>query len=159
MPTDSTDASVIRAVERRRGDRRERRSGVHSPERRLGFDNRADRSASPRRLAYRAWVRRISESPARAAILMATIVALGIADIAFTFAALDRGLEELNPVMVWLLDSGHGVAAVVKVGVTAVLAAAGWWFRRFRRVIEGAIFVAALMSLLVVYHLVGLIGA
>lgn len=90
---------------------------------------------------------------------MGTIVALAIADIAFTFAALDRGLEELNPVMALLLDSGHGLAAVVKVGVTAVLAAAGWWFRRYRRVIDAGVFVAGLMAFLVVYHLLGLIGA
>ena len=147
------------AVERRRSDRRTRRSGVHFPERRLGFDERSDATASPRRLAYRAWVRRVSESPWKSAALMGSIVALAIADIAFTFAALDRGLEELNPVMVFLLDSGHGLAAVVKVGITALLAALGWWFRRFRRVIDVGVFVAGLMSLVFVYHLLGLIGA
>jgi hypothetical protein len=84
---------------------------------------------------------------------MASIVALSIADMAFTFRALSRGLEEVNPVMEGLLGAGHGIAAFVKIGVSAVLAAAGWWFRRFRRVIEAALLVAALLSLIVVYHL------
>lgn len=87
-------------------------------------------------------------------MVMAAIVALNVADILFTFRALDHGLEELNPVMVGLLDAGHGVAALVKIGVTAALATAGWWFRRFRRVIDGALFVLALMSILTLYHLV-----
>ncbi|MDX1692052.1 MAG: DUF5658 family protein, partial [Acidimicrobiia bacterium] len=76
-----------------------------------------------------------------------------VADIALTFGALDRGLEEVNPVMAWLLETGHGLAAVVKVGVSIVVAAAGWWFRRYRRVIEAAVAIVAVMSLVVLYHL------
>lgn len=90
---------------------------------------------------------------------MGSIVALAAADMAFTFAALDRGLEELNPVMAFLLDTGRGVAALVKVGITAGLAATGWWFRRYRRVIEAGQLVAAIMSLVLVYHLLGLLVA
>lgn len=90
---------------------------------------------------------------------MGSIVLLAVADMAFTFAALDRGLEELNPVMVFLLDSGHGVAAFVKVGVTAALGVAGWWFRRFRRVIEAALLVLVVMSVVILYHLLGVLVA
>ena len=86
---------------------------------------------------------------------MISIVVLNLADIAFTFRALDRGLRELNPVMAGLLDAGHGVAALVKIGVPVALAAAGWWLRRFRRVIEVALFVVTLMSVVVLYHLLG----
>jgi hypothetical protein len=133
-------------------DRRGRRTRVHFPERRRGFDRRTNPSAGRIRAAYLAWIRRISESPRQAALLMVSIVALNIADIAFTFRALDRGLQEVNPVMDGLLGAGHGIAAFVKIGVSAVLAAIGWWFRRFRRVIEVALLVVALMSLVVLYH-------
>jgi hypothetical protein len=86
---------------------------------------------------------------------MISIVVLNIADMAFTFVALDRGLRELNPVMAGLLDAGHGVAAFVKIGVSVVVAAACWWYRRFRRVIEAALFVVTLMSVVVLYHVLG----
>jgi hypothetical protein len=84
---------------------------------------------------------------------MISIVVLNVADMAFTFRALDRGLEEVNPVMAGLLDTGHGVAALVKIGVSVVLSAVGWRLRRFRRVVEAALFVVTLMSVVVAYHL------
>ncbi len=83
---------------------------------------------------------------------MISIVALNVADVAFTLRALGRGLQEVNPVMAGLLDAGHGIATFVKIGVTVVLAVAGWWLRRFRRVIEVALIVIALMSAVVLYH-------
>jgi len=139
--------------QRTQTDRRARKTRVHFPERRSGFDRRTVASASRVRVAYLRWVQRVSESSAKAALLMGSIVILSIADMAFTFRALGRGLEEVNPVMAGLLDTGHGIAAFVKIGVSAALAAAGWWFRRFRRVIEVAVIVVALMSLVVLYHL------
>jgi hypothetical protein len=133
---------------------------MHWPERRLGFDRRAnDGATGPVRAAYRRLVRDISASSGKAAVLMGSIVALNVADILFTFHALDRGLEELNPVMDGLLGAGRDVAAIVKIGVAAILAAAGWWFRRFRKVIAGGLFVFAIMSLLTLYHLLNLVGS
>jgi hypothetical protein len=41
----------------------------------------------------------------------------------------------------------------VKIGVSVVLAAAGWRFRRFRRVIEVALLIVTLTSVVVLYHL------
>jgi hypothetical protein len=146
-----------RSLERRAvRDRRVKTTRVRLPERRRGFDRRIDPSVGTRRVAYRRLVRRISDSPRQAAMVMASIVALNVADIAFTFHALDRGLEELNPVMVGLLDAGRWVAAVVKIGVTGLVAAVGWRFRRYRRVIDGALFVLAVMSVLSLYHLLNL---
>lgn len=136
-------------------DRRARKTTVHFPERRLGFDRRMDPSVGRARGSYLGWIRRLSESPERVALLMLSIVVLNIADMAFTFRALDRGLRELNPVMAGLLDAGHGVAAIVKIGVSVALAAIGWWFRRFRRVIEVALIAVTLMSLVVLYHVLG----
>lgn len=140
-------------------DRRARKTTVHFPENRMGFDRRTDPSAGRSRVAYLGWIRQLSESPERAALLMISIVVLNIADIAFTFVALDRGLRELNPVMAGLLDAGHGVAAFVKIGVSVALAAAGWRYRRFRRVIEVALLVVTLMSAVVLYHVLGYLVA
>ena len=156
MTTERVDTAASEELDRRTGeDRRAGRARFHFPERRPGFDRRVDPSIGPRRAAYRRWIRRISDSSLRSGVLMASIVALNVADMAFTFAALDRGLEELNPVVAALLDTGHGVAAFVKIGVAVVLAAAGWRFRRFRRVIEAALLVAAVMTGVVLYHLLG----
>lgn len=83
---------------------------------------------------------------------MISIVALNVADILFTFGAIEDGRRELNPVVAALLDGGPGLAAFIKVGVSVVLAALGWRFRRFRRVIETALIVVALMSFVVLYH-------
>jgi hypothetical protein len=156
----ATKRTSREGVERRTGgDRRSSRSTLHFPERRSGFDRRESDTAGPIRTAYHRLVRDISDSPGKTAVLMGSIVGLNVADILFTFHALGRGLEELNPVMAELLGAGHGVAAIVKIGVTSVLAATGWWFRRFRRVIVAALLVFALMSLLTLYHLLNLLTA
>lgn len=152
MTTESATASDEYLNQRTLKDRRARKTTVHFPERRMGFDRRTGPSAGRARVAYLGWIRRLSESPERAALLMISIVALNIADVAFTFRALDRGLQEVNPVMAGLLDAGHGVAAFVKIGVPVALAAAGWWLRRFRRVIEVALLVVTLMSVVILYH-------
>ncbi len=152
MATESSITSDEDLNQRTQEERRARKTTVHFPERRMGFDRRTDPSAGRVRVAHVGWIRRLSESPERAALLMISIVVLNIADMAFTFRALDRGLQEVNPVMAGLLDVGHGVAAFVKIGVSVALAAAGWWFRRFRRVIEVALLVVTLMSVVVLYH-------
>ena len=152
MTTKSGIASAMDLDQRTQKDRRARKTTVHFPERRMGFDRRTDPSAGRARVAYLGWIRQLSESPKRVALLMVSIVVLNIADLAFTFRALDRGLRELNPVMAGLLDAGDGVAAFVKIGVSVALAAAGWWLRRFRRVIEMALVVITLMSVVVLYH-------
>jgi len=152
MATESATTSGEASDRRTQKDRRGRKTTVHFPERRRRFDRRTDPSAGRARVAYLGWIRRLSESPERAALLMVSIVVLNIADMAFTFRALGRGLQEVNPVMEGLLDASHGVAAFVKIGVSAVLAVAGWRFRRFRRVIEVALLVVALMSIVVLYH-------
>jgi hypothetical protein len=156
MTTESVTRSGEGLDRRTQRDRRSRRTAARFPERRTGFDRRTDPSAGRVRVAYLEWIRRLSQSPERAAVLMISIVALNVADVAFTFRALDRGLQEVNPVMAGLLDAGHGVAAFVKIGVSVALASAGWWFRRFRRVIEVGLLVAALMSLVVLYHVLTL---
>jgi len=152
MTTESATTPAEDLNQRAQDDRRARKTTVHFPERRMGFDRRTNPSAGRVRLAYLGWIRRLSESPGRAALLMTAIVVLSIADMAFTFRALDRGLQEVNPVMAGLLDASHGVAAFVKIGVSVALAAAGWWLRRFRRVIEVALIVVTLMSVVVLYH-------
>ena len=152
MTTKSAIAPDEDLKQRTQEDRRARKTTVHFPERRMGFDRRTDPSAGRVRVAYLGWIRRLSGSSERAALLMIAIVLLSIADMAFTFRALDRGLQEVNPVMAGLLDAGHGVASFVKIGVSVALAAAGWWFRRFRRVIEVALIVVTLMSIVVLYH-------
>jgi hypothetical protein len=153
MTTDSVVGPGEDLDRRRQPDRRSGKSRVHLPERRSGFERRTEASTGRFRVAYTNWIRRISGSPTRAAVLMMSIVVLAIADMVFTFRALDRGLQEVNPVMAGLLDAGHGVAAFVKVGVSAALAALGWWLRRFRRVIEVALLVVTLMSAVVIYHI------
>ena len=152
MTTERVTTSDEDLDRRTHNDRRARKTTVHLAERRTGFDRRTRASAGRARVAYLDWIRRLSESGERAALLMISIVVFNIADMAFTFRALDRGLQEVNPVMAGLLDTGHGVAAFVKIGVSVALAAAGWWFRRFRRVIELALVVVALMSVVVLYH-------
>jgi len=152
MATESATTSGEALDRNTQKDRRGRKTTVHFPERRMGFDRRTDPSAGRARVAHVGWIRQLSESPERAALLMISIVVLNITDMAFTFRALGRGLQEVNPVMAGLLDASHGVAAFVKIGVSVALAAAGWRFRRFRRVIEVALLVVTLTSVVALYH-------
>ena len=152
MATKSATNAGRHLDRRLRQDRRARKTSIHFPERRSGFDRRTNPSAGRFRVAYVGWIRQLSASRGKTALLMASIVALNVADMAFTFRALDRGLQEVNPVMAGLLEDGHGVAAFVKIGISVVFAAAGWSFRRYRRVIEAALIVVGLMTLVVLYH-------
>lgn len=84
------------------------------------------------------------------------IVLLGAADLLLTWTLLGRGATEINPVMARLFDSGLGWATVVKGTLTLVVAGGVWLLRRYRRILEFSLVAAAVLSVLVIYEIVGL---
>jgi fumarate reductase subunit C len=137
---------------RRRPDRRVRRVSIHVPERRSGFDRRRADSGTVRS-AYAAALERYRDSPGAVAAVAVGFVVLSVADLVLTLRALDAGATELNPFMAMLFERGPVVAAVVKVSLAAVVAAALWWGRRYRRILEVSLFGGSVMTALLVYHL------
>jgi hypothetical protein len=148
------EAGHVVVGERRTGpDRRVRRVSLRYPERRSGFDRRAERDASSVRATYADWIRRIAASPVRYGTVAAAIFVLNMVDLLLTYRALERGAIELNPVMAALLDAGYGVAGVVKIGVSALVVVLGWRLRRYRRVVEVSLLLAVVLGAVVLYHL------
>jgi hypothetical protein len=143
---------VADAVERRAGtDRRVGRVSFRYPERRSGFDRRVPDGGAGLRVrmldAYRA-------RPRLVAAVLACIVIANAADLAFTFAALNLGASELNPVMAGLIGIDPLVAAGFKLAVTVAVTGGIWALRRYRRVLEASLVVLGTMAGLMLYHAV-----
>jgi hypothetical protein len=134
------------------GDRRAQRASFHYPERRSGFDRRADPGTAWSRLlaTYR-------DRPAAVAATAVLIAVLGAADVILTWRLLAHGATEANPVMAALFDGGLGWALVLKAAVTLPVAASVWWLRRYRRVLEFSLIAMAVFAALITYQAVALL--
>jgi hypothetical protein len=93
---------------------------------------------------YRAW-----EWAAVAALLL-----LCLADLVLTLDVLDRGGEEVNPVMRWALERGVGTFAVLKLGLTLLGALVLLLRVRFRWMRQALLALVAAYVVLIGYHAV-----
>jgi hypothetical protein len=93
---------------------------------------------------YRAW-----EWAAVAALLL-----LCLADLLLTLDVLDRGGEEVNPVMRWALERGVGTFAALKLGLTLLGALVLLVRVRFRWMRQALLALVAAYVLLIGYHAV-----
>lgn len=142
-------------IDRRRRERRRRRSFRWS-ERRSGFERR---DGSPRtwRRPYQALLLRLrDDAPLLAAFLIA-INLLNLADFALTMVALGRGAEEANPVLRPLFAASPWAAAAFKMLLGLGVSLLVWNGRRYRKLLEVALLVLALYTLVIVYHFWGLL--
>ena len=86
--------------------------------------------------------------------LACAIILLNTLDAFFTLLFLGHGGEELNPVAAWFLELGPEVFLAVKTIGIGVCTAYLVMVCRFRGVIWGIVFVVAIYSALLVWHLV-----
>ena len=84
-------------------------------------------------------------------------MALGLADVLLTSRLISFGAAELNPVMAGLLAGGPGTALLLKILVMAPVAAAVWWLRRYRRILEFSLIVVVVFAALIAYQAVALV--
>lgn len=132
----------------RGGERRTRRVSLRYPERRSGFDRRVAGGALA---GYR-------DRPHLIALALATLLALNVADYAFTVVALGRGAREVNPLMAALFEIDPVAAAVVKLAAVMMVITAIWQLRRFRRILQVSLIALAGFGMLVSYQLILLAG-
>lgn len=127
---------------RSESDRRTSRIAVRLPDRRSGFDRRADRGILT-------WYR---NRPAVIGVVLAAIVVFNGADYFLTVVALDRGAHEANPIMKALFDHHYAAAGIFKLGTASVVVGIIWRLRRYRRILGVSLIAAGGFGVLLVYQ-------
>jgi hypothetical protein len=84
--------------------------------------------------------------------VLATIVVFNFIDLMLTVRALDRGAEEANPVMRNLFWAHPLTAALVKLGVVAVVVLMLQRLRRYRSALSVSLFLLVGFTMLMFYH-------
>ncbi len=140
--------TAVTGSDRGGGERRVRTVSLRYPEQRTGFDRRATSRYQRALTAYR-------REPGAIAAVLGLILALNAADRILTVRARGRGTGEANPLMAWLFEQHMGLAATFKLAVGLAVTAVIWRLRRYRRMLELSIVLAALFGLVLSYHMIG----
>lgn len=143
---------AVAGSDRRGRERRVRTVSLRYPEQRTGFDRRATSRYQSALTAYRRQRRAI-------AVILGLILVLNATDLILTVRALGRGTGEANPLMAWLFEQHVGLAAIFKLAIGIAVTVVIWRLRRYRRVLELSIVLAALFGLVLSYHMAGVLLA
>lgn len=141
---------------RRRGLDRRRSSRFVVSERRSGFERRR-RQRSSVATAYDGALVFLRDNPAALAALLALANLLSVFDLLFTRSLLRLGVTEANPFMRYLLEADPARAALVKVGLVALASLVIWLLRRYRSVLQLALFLVAVYAAVVLYECAGIV--
>lgn len=150
-------AESVASIERRSIDRRLSRKFVVR-ERRSGFDRRQPRRATAVGAAVDASLVYLRDNASAVFAVLATANLLSILDLVFTLHALQHGAVEGNPLMKALFDWDPTIGAVVKVGIIMALSLLIWRMRRYRIILQVAVFALVLFGAIVAYHICCLIA-
>lgn len=148
---DATLTESPDGTERRSGIDRRRRFSPRFPERRSGFDRR-DENRRGIGAAYRRAIQRFGRDSLAFWTVLATIVVFNFLDLMLTLRALDRGAEEANPVMRTLFWTHPLTAALVKLGIVAIVVLMLQRLRRYRSALVVALFLLLGFTALMFYH-------
>jgi hypothetical protein len=141
---DSTHTTrVARAGERRRSTARV------LLERRGGFDRRRVGGALGRFLVA------LRDSPAALLMLLVSINVMNLLDQLATSSALAAGFREGNPVMASLISADPRLAAMVKLLSVLAVSLGIWKLRRYRMILQVALFTFALFCATMLVHFYG----
>lgn len=143
---------AVAGSDRRGRERRVRTVSLRYPEQRTGFDRRATSRYQSALTAYR-------RQRGAIAVILGLILVLNATDLILTVRALGRGTGEANPLMAWLFEQHIGLAAIFKLAIGIAVTVVIWRLRRYRRVLELSIVLAALFGLVLSYHMVGVLLA
>jgi hypothetical protein len=149
-------AESLSLPDRRSTDRRVSRKFVVR-ERRTGFDRRGRTRSGVLRDAWDGSLVYMRDNASALLAVLTTANLLSILDLVFTLNALQNGAVEGNPLMKALLDWNPSLAAGVKVGVIAALSLLIWKLRRYRLILQVAVFALVIFAAIVIYHLYCLI--
>ena len=154
---ESSLAESATSAERRSVDRRISRKFVVR-ERRTGFDRRRPRRATAVGGAVDASLVYLRDNASVVIAVLLTANLLSILDLVFTLRALQNGAVEANPLMKALLAWDPAVAGGVKVGIIMALSLLIWKMRRYRLVLQVAVFALVVYAAIIAYHIYSLIA-
>ena len=154
---ESSLAESVTSTERRSVDRRISRKFVVR-ERRSGFERRQPRRATAIGSAVDAALVYLRDNASVVVAVLLTANILSILDLVFTLRALRHGAVEGNPLMKALFDWDPTMGAIVKVGIIMALSLLIWRMRRYRIILQVAVFALVLFGAVVVYHIYCLIA-
>ena len=141
--------------DRRSADRRQRRASFVVRERRSGFDRRVSgRSAIAGNCE--GMLRGLRDRPHALLVVLGVVNVLNLADFLLTVRVLAMGGGEANPIMKSLFDIGPVYAGIFKLVAVLGVSLIVWRCRRFRSVLGSALAALSILSLVFVYHIVGL---
>jgi hypothetical protein len=150
-------AESAESTERRSVDRRTSRKFVVR-ERRSGFDRRQPRRATAVGAAVDASLVYLRDNASMVVAVLLTANLLSVLDLVFTLRALQNGAQEANPLMKALLDWDPAVAGSVKVGIIVALSLLIWKMRRYRIILQVAVFALVVYAAIIAYHVYALIN-
>lgn len=127
---------------------RRQRSRFVLRERRTGFDS-GQRGPLAKALVE------LRDSPLALLALLAAVNVLNLLDQLATTRALAAGFTEGNPVMAGLIAFDPRLAAIVKLVAVAGVTAAVWRLRRYRVILQVALFMFALFAGVMLLHFYG----
>jgi hypothetical protein len=156
LAVETGTAESAASAERRSVDRRVSRKFVVR-ERRTGFDRRGPRRAGRIWATLDASLVYLRDNASVVLAVLLTANLLSILDLVFTLRALQNGAQEGNPVMKALLDWNPAVAGGVKVGIILGLSLLIWRLRRYRMILQVALFALAMYGGIIAYHIYCLI--
>jgi hypothetical protein len=130
----------------RRGDRRQSRRFYGGFDRRSGFDRRASRSVANRLLVA------VRDEPAILLTLLISLNVMNVLDFLFTIGALEAGYAEGNPFMALMFARGYVVAGGIKFVIIATVSIAIWRMRRYRSVLQVAVFACVVFACILLVH-------
>jgi hypothetical protein len=137
---------------RRRGiDRRVKRSLLHFPERRSGFDRRLVQQQGWRGM-WDASMHKYRDNRTTFLLVLATIVVFNYVDYLLTVRILRAGGTELNPIMARLFEISPVVAATAKMGAVGGAVLVLMLLRRYRRTLEASLILLLGFTALMFYH-------
>lgn len=144
-------------AERRSADRRVSRTFVMR-DRRSGFDRRGRRRSTAVGAAWDTSLVYLRDNAFALVAVLATANLLSVLDLVFTLRALQNGAQEGNPLMKALLDWNPTAAGGIKVAIIAALSLMIWKLRRYRLILQVAVFALAVYAAIIIYHMYYLIS-
>jgi hypothetical protein len=156
LAVETGTAESAAATERRSVDRRMSRKFVVR-ERRTGFDRRNPRRVGRIGAALDSSLVYLRDNASVVLAVLLTANLLSILDLVFTLRALQNGAQEGNPLMKALLDWNPAVAGCVKVGIILGLSLLIWRLRRYRMILQVALFALVMYGGIIAYHIYCLI--
>lgn len=141
--------------DRRVGDRRRRKERVFL-DRRSGFDRRATAAGAGGGI-FQSVLLGLRDRPPALLILLGLVNIFNFADFSLTLNALSAGGREANPLMRSLLALDPVWAGLFKAAAVLLASWIVWRLRRYRLALQATLAVAAILSAVLLYHVVGLV--